>query len=122
VKALGRGLDYGFSLLACVGVTFTAFAFGSLFFSRTAGGLLAVGAFVLTLAFVLNSYLEERRARYLVALECPRCHAALVTEHQHRRWQHERQSWLPPVQLWDCKACGFSHSTGHACATCPEPG
>lgn len=120
MRLISHGLDYGLSLLACVGISFSALVLGSIFFSRTAGWLLAAAALVATVSFILESLLSERRARSLQAGLCPRCGEAIVSEHRHRRWDREKLVWQPPLQAWQCRACGFSYSASLACATCPE--
>lgn len=117
---LGKGLDYGLSLLACGVISLLVFGVSSRWLSPTAGGLLAVVALVATVVYMADSIIDERRAENLIAGLCPSCHQAVEAEHQHRRWNSERQQWLEPVQSWDCQRCGYSHSVKFVCATCPE--
>jgi hypothetical protein len=120
ISGLGRGLDF---LIGLVGITawgLAAFVVGSQLFSQTAGGLLGVGCFLSGLAMVVGGQMSDRRMRQLAAGVCPRCGAAVVSEHRHRRWQPERREWEQPSLSWECRACGFSHSERWACPSCPE--
>jgi hypothetical protein len=114
--ALGLALDVIGS--AAWGVA--AFFIVNSLISTAAGGLLGLGIFLSSLTLVLNGRLQESRARALQADTCPRCKMGLRREHEHRRWDTERERWLAPLTTWDCSACGFGHSEPVPCIRCPE--
>lgn len=88
--------------------------------STPAGGLLGLGIFFSALAYMLSARLQESRAKSLLADACPRCHASLRREHEHRRWDTERERWLAPLTSWECGGCGYGHSEPVPCERCPE--
>ena len=51
-------------------------------------------------------------ARALAALECPTCHAALTTRHEHAT------SAAGGRQFWSCANCGLERVAGLTCAAC----
>ena len=88
--------------------------------STTAGGLIGIAVFVSMLTYTLGARLQETRARALQVGACPRCQASLRREHEHRRWDTERDRWLAPLTTWECAACDYGHSEPVPCDHCPE--
>jgi hypothetical protein len=88
--------------------------------STAAGGLLGLGIFLSALTFTFNGRMQESRAKALLEDACPRCKMGLRREHEHRRWDTERERWLAPLTTWECASCGYGHSEPVPCARCPE--
>jgi hypothetical protein len=87
--------------------------------SAPAGGLLGIAVFFSALAYMLSARLQESRAKALLANACPQCHASMRREHEHRRWDTEREGWLAPLTSWECRGCGYGHSEPVPCERCP---
>ena len=119
VRAVRTGLDIVVDLLGSAAWALAVFVLGARLVSTEAGALLALGTFITIAAFSLQTYVQEARARALAAGVCPRCKAAVSTEHRHRRWDAERAGWLAPVTSWECAACGYGHNESWVCPACP---
>jgi phosphate/sulfate permease len=113
------GVDLVIGLFAALSWSFAAFVLGTRFISPIAGGLLAVALLSSGVIAELRAQLSERRIGALLRGDCPRCGAAIVAEHRHRRWEPDRNEWLAPDTAWDCAGCGFSHSEPWDCPACP---
>jgi hypothetical protein len=88
--------------------------------STAAGGLLGIGIFVSALTYLLSGRLQESRAKSLIEGACPRCKAWLHQDHEHRRWDTERERWLAPLTSWECAECGYGHAEPVPCGKCPQ--
>jgi hypothetical protein len=88
--------------------------------STAGGGLLGLGIFFSALTYMLSGRLQESRARSLIEGTCPRCKAWLRRDHEHRRWDIEREHWLAPLTSWECAECGYGHAEPAPCGACPE--
>lgn len=109
-----------FDIMGSAAWGLAAFFIASSLISTPAGGLLGIGIFFSALAYMLSARLQESRAKSLLTDACPRCHAATRREHEHRRWDTERERWLAPLTTWDCRGCGYGHSEPVPCEKCPE--
>jgi len=116
VGALGLALD----VTGAAAWGLAAFFVTNSLISTAAGGLLGLGIFFSALTYMLSGRLQESRARSLVVGACPRCKSLLRREHEHRRWDTERERWLAPLTSWDCAGCGYGHAEPVPCEKCPE--
>jgi len=119
VTAFRRGFDFTIDLLTSAMWALAAFFICARLISRDAGALLALAVFVTALTFIVTSRVHERRAHAIAAGACPRCRAPLISEHEHRRWDTENQSWLAALTTWRCGECGFQQEAPLACESCP---
>jgi hypothetical protein len=116
VSALGLLLD----VAGAAAWGLAAFFIVNHFVSTAAGGLLGLGIFFSMLSYMLSGRLQESRAKSLIDGACPRCRAWLHRDHEHRRWDTERERWLAPLTSWDCAACGYGHAEPVPCSNCPQ--
>jgi hypothetical protein len=121
MMALGSrsGFDLALDIIGAMAWGLAAFALGARVVSPPVGALVGLGVMSTIAAMGLRTHLEGARMRNLGAGACPRCHAAIASEHRHRRWDPERSTWLPPLTAWECSACGYGHNESWACSTCP---
>src|SRR4051794_30611723 len=113
------GFDLALDTIGAAAWGLAAFAIGARFVSAPVGGLVGLGVFFSIAAMGLGSHLQESRARSLARGDCPRCKAAIASEHRHRRWEVAREHWLAPMTSWECAACGYGHTESFACPSCP---
>ena len=114
-----KGLDILIDVAVAAAWGFGGYVLGSRLLSDSAGGLLGLSVFLSVLASMIGTHLQEIRMSRLFAGVCPRCRTAIAAEHRHRRWETSRDAWLPPTTSWECANCGFSHSEGWPCPSCP---
>ena len=97
-----------------------AFFIAASLVSTLAGGIGAIAVFLSVLSYTLTSRMQEARALSLREDLCPRCNTSTRREHEHRRGDVERETWLSPLTTWQCGACSFEHSEAAPCDHCPE--
>jgi hypothetical protein len=119
VTGIRRGLDFAIDFVTSGLWALAAFFIGARILSRDAGTLLALAVFVTAMTFIVSNRAQEKRARHIAAGACPRCESALVSEHEHRRWDSSHGQWLAPLTTWQCEACDFQQEAPLACETCP---
>ena len=119
MTAVRRSLDFVIDLLTACLWALAAFFVGARLFSPAVGLLLALGVFITAMTYVVGTRSQERKARFIAAGACPRCHQPLTSEHEHRRWDGSHQQWLAPLTTWKCEACGFEQEAPLACQACP---
>jgi hypothetical protein len=115
-----RGFDFALDLFTSCLWALAAFFVGARLLSSNAGLLLALAVFVTAMTFILTSRAQERGAQAIAAGACPRCGAALATDHEHRRWDTSNRKWLAPLTTWRCATCGFQQEASLGCEACPE--
>ena len=119
MTSVRRGLDLAIDFVTSGLWALAAFFIAARLISRDAGLLFGVAVFVTAMTFIVSNRSQERRARHIAAGACPRCEAALVSEHEHRRWDTAHAQWLAPLTTWECEACGFQQEAPLACENCP---
>jgi RNase P subunit RPR2 len=119
VTALRSGFDLVIDVAGSATWALAVFFITARLVSTEAGGLLALAVFVSAMTMVISGRSQETRARDLAAGTCPSCRGALVTEHNHRRWDTTHSKWLAPLTTWRCAACGAGHDEPVACERCP---
>ena len=116
----GRGgFDLALDLIGAAAWGLAAFALGARLVSAPVGALAGLGVLFTIAAMGLSTHLQEARMKALGAGACPRCKAAIASEHRHRRWDPARQTWLPPSTSWECADCGYGHNESWPCPACP---
>ena len=116
-----RGVDFTVEFFRSFMWALAAFFITARLVSPEAGALLALAVFVTALTFIATSRVQERRARAIAEGACPRCGEALVTDHEHRRWDATDQKWLPALTTWHCPRCAFQQEAPLGCEACPAP-
>jgi hypothetical protein len=119
-EGLGSGLGLIVDVAGPAAWGLAAYVVGSRLLSPGAATLIALGVFFSALALMLGARMQEARARQLARSVCPRCRRDLEIEHEHRRWDGSRSSWLPPLTTWHCRGCDFIQDEPAACPACPE--
>jgi hypothetical protein len=116
--AVTRGIDVLLGLVAALAWGFAVFALGARLVSPAAGGIAGLGVLLSAVTMVLAMYLGDARLAALAKGACPRCRAAVVSDHRHRHWDPGAGEWLPPSTTWDCPRCAFAHSEAWPCSGC----
>ena len=119
MKRTVLGLDFALDLIVAGTWALAAFFAATRLLSPAAAALLGLAVFITAVSFAVRSRLDDHTMRNLSAGACPHCHAALDTEHTHRRWDPTHSQWLTPLTLWRCPACGFQLSESLICDACP---